>query len=296
MSCPNSPGLGHDVEAPEHAAGLGVVAADVAGNVLLPLRVVAPVVRVAHDDDAVHHDGRRARSDVSGIEDPPVGVHGVVPHPEVQIDDPSQPEEGKQVTRFGVQGHQVVAGCDQEDGGAALHLGVGHGLSVVLAGGGFPAGVVPLPPHPEGLARGRVDGHDGAALPGHRVEPVADLDGRAPVDVVGLGAIVEGGPAPGHLELGDVLGRDLVERRVPAASLVRAPVAPFSFLRPLPLGRYRWGTESQRGGEGCRDERGPAECALGHGVFLHLMRIFPSTSGDSGSSSPPVGMSFRARM
>ena len=57
--------LGQDVEAPEHASRLGVVAADVPGDVLLALRVVPAVVRVADHDHAVHDDRGRGGGDVA---------------------------------------------------------------------------------------------------------------------------------------------------------------------------------------------------------------------------------------
>ncbi len=214
----------------------------------------------------------------------------------MQVDDPAQAEERKQVAGVGVERAKIIAGRDHEDRGAALHLGVGHALPVVLASGGFVAWVVPLPPHPERLPRDGVDGHDRATLPGHVVQTVAHLDGRPPVDEVRLGSVVGRVPAPRDLETARVLGVDLVEGRVAAAPLVPAPVPPLAFLRSLRLGEGGMGEEGRRGGERHGKEGRPEERAFVHGFFLHLMTIFWSASAAAGSSSPPAGMSFRERM
>ena len=208
------------------------------------------------------------------VEDPPVGVHGVVAQPEVEVHDAAQAEEGQQMPRLCVEGGQVVAGRDHEDRGTALDLGVGHSLSVVLARRGLPARVVPLPPHPEGLARGGIDRHDRAALAGHGVEPVADLDGGAPIDEVRLGAVVGRVPAPGHLELADVLGVDLVEGRIAAAPLVPAPVPPLAFLGPLGWARAGAAAKASAAARAAATRADAGERAFGHGFFLHLISIF----------------------
>ena len=288
--------LGQHVEDPPQLPRLGVVAPDVPGHVFLALRVVAAVVRVAHDHHPVHHDRGRAGRDVAGVEDAPIGVHGVVAHAQVQVDNAAEAKEGEEVARVGVESDEVVARGHHEDGGTPLDLGVGHALPVVLAGGGLVARVVPLAPHPQRLARRRIDGHHAPALSRHVVEPVAHFDRRAPIDVVGFRAVVLGGPTPGHFKLAHVLGRDLIERRVATAPLVAAPVAPLALFRPLRLREYGRCGEGQHGEESRRRERGPAERALGHCLLLHLMTILPRASGVSGNSWPPVGMSFRERM
>ena len=69
----------------------------------------------------------------------------------MEVNDAAQAEKRQEMAGLGVEGHQVVAGSDQKDGAAALHVGVG-----------------------------RVDRYRGAPLARHRVEPLADLDRRAP--------------------------------------------------------------------------------------------------------------------
>ena len=179
---------------------------------------------------------------------------------------PLRPKYGSRLAGLRVEGDQVVAGRDRVDDAAALHLGVGDALAVVLAGRGLPARLLLHPPHPEGLAGGGVDGHDRAALAGHGVEPVADLDRRAPVDEVGLGPVVGRVPAPGDLELARVLGVDLVERRIAAAGLVPAPVAPLALVRPLVLSgaaARRRGPPGRVPSPGARRGGGRARSSLG---------------------------------
>src|SRR5207247_2097992 len=123
-----------------------------------------------------------------------------------------------------------------------------------------------------------------------------DLDGSAPVDEIRLRTVVGRVPAPRHLETARVLGVDLVEGRIAAAPLVPSPVPPLALFRAFSLRGRGVGEESRRGGQGRREEGGPEERRLDHGLVLHLMTIFLRASGAAGSSSPPAGISFRERM
>jgi hypothetical protein len=259
-------------ESPSHVSwpyspgpGLRVVPADVTRDVLDSSRVVSAIVRVAHDHDPVHHDRWGRRRDIPVRQRPAVRVNRVVAQTQVEVHDPVQPEVGQGSTGVGVERGQVVAGRDRVDDTAAIDLRVGDCLAVVLSRGGLPARIVPHPPHPQRLARGRVDRHHGASLTGDGVELVAHLERRGPVDEIGLGAVVGRFPAPCDLELPDVARVDLIQRRIAAAALVPAPVAPLAVLGARTL-RCRGVCPTQQKGGGHREHGSGGPAAAHHPV------------------------------
>ncbi len=111
---------------------------------------------------------------------------------------------------------------------------------MVLAGRVFAAGPLVDAPHPEGLARGCVDGYDVAPCTGRRVEDSVDHQRRHLGVDLGARTEVGGAPAPLDLQIGDVVPVDLIQRGVPGAAGVAAVVMPLAVGRSrLPHNRGR---------------------------------------------------------
>ena len=145
------------------------------------------------------------------------------------------PEVGEQLAGVGMQGVHVLAALG-DDAGLVPVRPVGD------AAGAGPAHVVGAPVrrlHPAGLAGGHVEGLDEADGVRHVAGVAHDERGgggdvREPEVRVHLEVgRIDDRPAPGDLELPDVVGRDLVEGRVLRAAEVGAEASPLAVHRPL---------------------------------------------------------------
>ena len=241
----------------------------------------------AVDDPVAHHDGRRVDAEEQGVQ--VVALVAVGPRQPDHRVDPAAPaaEVGARPAGLRVDADQVAVAGAPEDalvagpvgpvGDAPLRPRVAHGWGALLVA----LGVV----DPEGLAGRRVDGdalrergvevEHAAHHQRRRLQPGQDGPVAGPVEVGGVGDqrvddgvegrppfaaargrpahhAVDGGPLPGDLEVGEVVGVDLVERRVLGAADVAGVAAPFALRGVVRLpwagGPARLGVGVGRGG------------------------------------------------
>ena len=235
---PVLPRLRNRVEGPAQFAGHRVETAHISGRRVGVIRRVRD--RGAHDHRvATDHDRRADRVGPSP---------DLAPQALRQIDRATVAEAADRFTGERIDGQETgVAGAVEETRR--------HSLRAV---GGGPAGPVARAPvheaevrgparvvglrivDPLGLAGCRVDRGD-LAQPGGRVETIGDLDRRdlvpaglhaaAPEPAVACDPVIVGrGPTPGDLELADVAGIDLIERRVALPALVAGGHGPRAVL------------------------------------------------------------------
>ena len=271
-------GLRDDVELPLVLAGPRVVGQDVARHVLDARLRVALLMGVAHHDRAVDDDwGRRVR-DVADLHRDALVRVVLVAEVRQQVDDAGVgealdrhrlAEAFKMLAGLRVERVQEEGGRDDVDDAAPVDLGVADALAVAGAHRLFPTPRVRLAVGPERLAGGRVDGRYGPPVAGDGVEDAVDVARRRARQVQRMRPEVVPPPDPRHLEVPEVVGVDLVERRVPRAPGVAALVAPFAVgiaarrLRLLRGDRRQHGhpgDERQQQAE--RTGRAPARCAV----------------------------------
>ena len=197
-----------------------------------------------------------------------------------------------------VEGVEKEGGADDVDHPAAGHLRVGHALPVAVAHPAVEAGGVRLAVGPQRLAGGRIDRHHVAALAGDGIEHAVDVDrGRAGYPECAR-AVVVAAPDPRHLEVFEVVGRDLIESRVAGVPGVAADVAPVAGWRVIALRAGRGGHQQHaRDGDGDGHDRGrdeetkrtPNACKplLVHGASTISMPR--SDDRLAGSSASPAG-------
>src|SRR5687767_6036960 len=145
-----------------------------------------------------------------------------------QIDDAVLTEARARLAGLRVERHQLVPRRDHDDAALLAVAPVRHG-AMNLARRTLEAGAFVRPPHPQRFAVGGVGGDDGTPLPGREIQHPVHHDRRR-LGRHGLGgrAEVVEFPRPRDLQVLDVVASDLIEWRVPGASLVVAVAAPFS--------------------------------------------------------------------
>ncbi len=235
------------VELPEVLPAPGVIGQDIAGDVLDAGLVVPLLVDVAHHDNAIHHDGGRRSREVPELAgDALLGIvreTGLRPGGPVldeirkHVDDPAPREAAQRharppvvemLARLGVEGVQEERGRRVVDDPSPVHLAIGDALPVVVAHPPVVPRRVGLAVRPQRLPRRRVDRRDGAPLAGHREQDPIHIDWRRAEDVVHLGTKIVAPPHPRHLQLLEVAGIDLVQRRIPRMRGVAADIAPLA--------------------------------------------------------------------
>jgi len=182
----------------------------VAGDILDPLGAIALLVRVSDDDDPVDDDRRRGRRDVTVVEGASVRVHRIT-KARLQVHDTVHAEIGERAPGLGVERDHVVAASNRDDRVPTVDIRVGDTFAVALARRVFPPRVGLGPPHPQRLARRRIDGDHGASFAGYGVELALHVDRSRPVGVVRTGTIVSLAPAPNDLEISEILDADLID-------------------------------------------------------------------------------------
>ena len=240
------------VEAPLQLAGAHVVGAYVARRVSLVRDVVVDLG--ADNHGVADDDGRRAVRDVRRH---PIAIAEVAD----QVHHAVVAERRVGLAGRGIDGDELLAeGRDQD----AFGLAVGPVLDAAGAArqlGRQFAGPATRVVEPELLAGRRVQrGHLAVRRGG--VHRAADHQGRGRVAAGVVGALeagVGGLPAPRHLQLGEVLGVDLVERRVLGRCQVRAVVPPFAGGAGI---RWRAARDVDQGGQGGPKEE---EACCSHG-------------------------------
>ena len=263
VSAPSSPGLGNDVEAPQHLARLGVVANHVARDVHGPLfvdRRAGKIRRGArmHRDrrhQNVAYDGRRRRVGHAAFTRQPRPL--VPAQVRCHIDDAVLAEARYLSPGLRVERDQHVAVHDDEDPLVARAVRpVGDAAarasreriddvepSEQLAG---------RAPVPQQLAGGGIECHDIAIDPRRRVHHAIDDQGTDLHRGRRPRTEVPRRPAPGHTKIPGVGGSDLIRGRIPRRAGVAAEEPPFG----LAFGRACAGLPGQGGRHPyCRPER-----------------------------------------
>ncbi len=299
--------LRHEVELPQQLARDDVERANSADRVRRANGVVAVNRRVADNEHVAHHHRRRARSDLAQNTHRAVGadlldrvppftwlrftirrrvgddertavvdrelLHGIAEafH---EIDFALLAEERIGLARLRVERHEVIPRGRHEQALLAAAVPVGEPASRKLTRRLLPADPFFHPIRPQLLPRFRVDRHHVTLGARHREQSAVRIQRRRAVVLVGpelLAAL----PLPAHLQLGEVVGIDLIERRITRAPLVGAPVA------PLPIGvaaRHRRGLGRLRGHGGRRQGESRTGGTEGDG------RPAKSTASDHGFS------------
>ena len=210
------------VEDPLAHAGVRVEAADVALRVAHRAGRAAGDVRGPDDDRVAGHQRRGVQPDLAGQR------IDLLIHVLHQVDDPVLTEAGQPLARAGVQPDQPVARRDVEDLPVAAVVAVGQAAPRPAPRRQLRPLALVEPVHPEQLARSRVHRDRGAAQAGRRVDDPADHQRRRLEVELRLRPEVGRVHPPGDLEVVEVPGGDLVERRVPRIGDVAAVTPPFA--------------------------------------------------------------------
>ena len=193
------------------------------------------------DEDHVLDDGRRRmQPDLAGLEVDLLALaeDGALLH----VDDAALSKRRNHRAGPGIERDQAVAGRHVEDALVALAVGpVRHAAARQLARRDRGAVALAVAVRPDQLTAAAVERDDGAAGPGGRVEHAPDRERGAFELVLGARAEVVGLEAPRDLELVEVGGVDLIERRVPGAAHVGRVVGPVAVLRARHPGRLTLG-------------------------------------------------------
>jgi hypothetical protein len=214
------------MEDPQAFAGPCVVPPHVALDVAHALRVSAGPVRRADDDDAAGDDGRGVQPDFAGDR---VDLLVVL---ELQIDDPRVPESRHGASRSRVERDQLVAGRDVDDALVLSVRPVREAAAGKLPRSRVAAGALIEAEHPSQLPCGGVQRHDRAPGAARGIECAVDHQRGGLELELGPRPEVVGLEAPGDVELAEVAGVDLIERRVPRVAEIAPVRAPFAACRP----------------------------------------------------------------
>ena len=274
---------GNRVEAPQLLAGLHVERADQALGVRA-VPVADPFEHRRADDDRVVHDRRRrVQTDFALLE-----IELLVladDDADLQVDDTAGAERHDRHAGLRVQFDEPVAGRHVEDALVTAPVGpVGEAAARELAG--RPArGALALvhAVHPLHLTGGGVESHHRAPGPGGRIDRPLDHDRRAFELVLRTRAQVVGLESPGHFELAEVGGVDLIERRVLAAAQVGGVHRPLAVLRarlprvlPLESWHEQRHAEGEEGNCWCKPDRGVSH---GDSIFERAFEQRPKDRG-----------------
>ena len=275
------------VEAPEHPARAGVVRHDVAGHVHGPDLVGrgpggnAAGMHRDRCDEGIAENRRRRRV---GHPARPLRGRTLTPAQVVHhVHRAGRTEILHEIPSPGVQGHQLVARRHHEDALISRPIRpVGHAAPGAPRNGfddvAPPALVVARVPVPDGLAGGGIEGNHAALVADGRIENAVDHDGT---DLRPAGwrrrALVPRTPSPGHLQIPDVAGMNLVERRIAGGARVRPEHAPFPIGGAVLSARAN-GSHQTRDGRNRRatDHQVPTGKRSAHGPILLLP---PSVAG-----------------
>ena len=178
------------------------------------------------DDDRVSGDDRRGvQTDLAGDE-----VHRLIVVL-LQIDDAVFAEARDRSAGFRVERDEAIARRDVEDPFFAAVGPVRQAAARELARRGFAALAFVLAVHPQQLAGCRVERDDGPPRAGGRVDDAVDHQRRRFELVLGPRTEAVGLEPPRDLELAEVVGVDLIERRIPRVAEVGAVGRPLAVFR-----------------------------------------------------------------
>ena len=222
------------MEDPQPFAGAHVVAAHVALHVRLALRNTCGEVRGADDDRVLGNHRRGMEADVSGLQ----VDHLIVVL--LQVHDAAGSEAAHQGAGLRIQRNHPIAGRDVQDAFLAAVGPVRQPAAGELARRRLGAFAFHFAVHPLELAGRRIQRHDRAprAAGGiqhafHHQRRGLKLEFRQRTEMIGL-------ESPGDFELVEVIGVDLIERRVARAPQIAAVGS------PLAVGRTRLAAQAGR--------------------------------------------------
>jgi hypothetical protein len=112
-------------EGPDALAGADVVAADVAWDILLRRRRGAGLKGRTDHDHILHDDGRRAGADGAGL-------HGGAVQAFEEIDEAVLAKGWDGLSRFGIEGNQLVTGGNDDDAVVAFAIAPIRKATIVL--------------------------------------------------------------------------------------------------------------------------------------------------------------------
>ncbi len=237
VSLPGSPALGIVWKIHRRLPGADVEAPDIALHVRLAGRRAAGKMRGADDHDVFRNDGRRVETDLAGLQIDRLVIG------RLQIDDAVDAEAGDRHAGLGVERHHPVARRHVNNAFVIPAVGpVRQAAARELTRRRFPALAFVLAVHPQLLARFRVHGHDGAARSGGEVQDALRHQRRRLEVELRARTHVGGVEAPCDLQFAEVLGVNLIERRISRARQIAAVGEPFAVLcalARLPHGRNR---------------------------------------------------------
>ena len=194
----------------------------------------------ADDHDVLDDGRRRVEPDLAGLEIDLLAL--AEDRALLHVDDAAFAERRDHRAGLRVERDQAVAGRHVEDALVAFAVGpVRHAAAGQLARRDRGAVAFAVAVRPDQLAGPAVERDDRAARAGGRVEHALDRERRAFELVLGARAEVVGLEAPRDLELVEVGGVDLIERRVPGAAHVGRVVGPVAVLRARHPGRLARG-------------------------------------------------------
>ena len=149
----------------------------------------------------------------------------------LQIDDAVGAEAGYAVAGLRVERDELIPGRDVEDALLLAVAPVGEPATGKLTRRGRTTRTLVLAVHPQLLAGGGIERHDGATRAPGRVEDALHHERRGLEIELGTGSEVVGLEAPGDLERVEVRGGDLIERRVSRVAEIAAVGRPLAVLR-----------------------------------------------------------------
>ena len=238
------------VKDPSTPSRPNVVSAHIALHVPPALWIRARLVRGAYDHDITGHQGRSMEPDGTAQR---IDLLIEVSH---EVDQAVDAELGRAASCLRDERYELIPGRDVQDAPFGAVAPVGKAAARVPARRGLTPRALVLAVHPDHLTRSGVEGDHGAARARGRVGNAPHHQRRRLKRVLRPGTQKVRFQPPGDLELLEVRGVDLVERRVAGGRKIGAVASPLVFSwRGARLGSRRWadpatgkrGEEKQQG-------------------------------------------------
>ena len=169
----------------------------------------------------------------------------------LQVDDAVHAESLDRHAGQRIQRHQLVARRHIDNAVILLAVRpIRHAMAGILPRGVAAAGAFVDGMHPAHFAGGGIQTDHGAARTGGAIEPAGDHQRRALIDIFRARPQLVRLEAPGHFQLAEIVGIDLVQRRIAGVGQVAGIVAPFGVGGPTSI----FGDALRPGGQACGDQ------------------------------------------
>ena len=112
----------YNVKYPQLLPGPDIITANVSWNIFLLFRIIAPAVRISHNDDAVNHDGGRAMSNESVFWIYPMDWIDLVSQAFLKIDNTVFAKFVNGLPGGCIQHHHIIARCHNNDPSFAVNF------------------------------------------------------------------------------------------------------------------------------------------------------------------------------